>query len=123
MHHTRLPKALQILLATSVLIAACGVTAAPEPVSNERAAAGRALFTGQPGCNRCHPGGERGLGPALHGAAFEAKHPTDETIRRQIRIGGGGMPAFSADRLSEQELEDVIAYIRWLGDRSKQDAP
>jgi len=55
--------------------------------------------------------------------AFEAKHPTDETIRRQIRTGGGGMPAFPPDRLTEQEMEDVIAYVRWLGDRPKQAAP
>jgi mono/diheme cytochrome c family protein len=122
-HHTRFPKVFLLLLASALFISACGVKAAPEPVTNEQASAGRAVFVEKSGCNRCHPGGERGLGPRLHGAEFEAKHPTDETIRRQIRTGGGGMPAFTPDRLTEQQVEDVIAYIRWLGDRPTKAAP
>jgi mono/diheme cytochrome c family protein len=123
MHHTRFLKVFLLLLASALWLAACGVKPAPEPVTNERASAGRAVFVGEAGCNRCHPGGERGLAPRLHGAEFEAKHPTDETIRRQIRTGGGGMPAFTPDRLTEQQLEDVIAYVRWLGERPTKPSP
>jgi mono/diheme cytochrome c family protein len=59
-------------------------------------------------CAACHGGkGEGGTGPKLAGEA-DAADP--ETVVDQIRNGGGGMPSFG-DRLSEQELADVSAYV------------
>jgi mono/diheme cytochrome c family protein len=59
-------------------------------------------------CAACHGSdGGGGSGPQLAGQdAF-----TDaEVVVDQIQNGGGGMPPFG-DRLSEQELSDVAAYV------------
>ena len=41
-------------------------------------------------CNKCHPGGEGGLAPALNDKPFQ-----DFLKRSQVRHGLGAMPAFS----------------------------
>lgn len=112
---------LPIMVASLALLgAACGGPAPePEAAAPGRAAAGQELFSGRMNCTSCHgSGGRGGVGPALAGREFEARHPTDETIARQIREGGGGMPAYSPERMSERELRDVVAYIRWLNERN-----
>ena len=60
-------------------------------------------------CSRCHPGGERGRGPALNN-----KPLPDFAIRFQVRHGGGGMPAFPESSLSNNDLQAVIAYLKTL---------
>lgn len=86
-----------------------GESAGPPPqqvVDSGQAAAGREVF-GQ-SCAACHGGeGQGGTGPKLAG---EQAYTDAELVVRQIREGGGGMPAF-ADQLSEQELADVSAYV------------
>ncbi len=75
-------------------------------VDSGNAPAGREVF-GQ-NCAACHGGkGEGGTGPQLTGN----EEATDaEAVVDQIREGGGGMPSFG-DRLSEQELADVSAFV------------
>jgi mono/diheme cytochrome c family protein len=69
-------------------------------------ARGGAVF-GQ-NCAACHGGkGEGGTGPRLAG---EADAADAEAVVEQVREGGGGMPSFG-DRLSEQELSDVSAFV------------
>ena len=71
------------------------------------AAAGQAVFTQN--CNGCHPGGDRGTGPALKGRNLPA-----DRITRQVRNGGGGMPAFSSSQISDQQLANLVAYVQSL---------
>nr|AIA18490.1 Cytochrome C oxidase, cbb3-type, subunit III [uncultured bacterium] len=69
-------------------------------------------------CIMCHPGGGNALEPAkpLKGASFLKKYPTDESVARQIREGSknGTMPSFRKDVLTDQQLVDVISYVRAL---------
>jgi cytochrome c551 len=59
-------------------------------------------------CAACHgEDGGGGTGPKLEG---EEAYTNADVVVDQIRDGGGGMPAF-ADRLSEQELADVSAFV------------
>jgi cytochrome c551 len=59
-------------------------------------------------CAACHGGdGGGGSGPKLQG---EEAYTDAETVVSQVRGGGGGMPGFG-DRLSEQELADVSAFV------------
>ncbi len=61
-------------------------------------------------CQRCHrPDGSGGRGPSLIGIAAEQTDP--QTQVDQILAGGRGMPSF-AERLSADEIDAVVAYIR-----------
>jgi mono/diheme cytochrome c family protein len=76
------------------------------------AAAGGKVFAAN--CTGCHPGGKAGLGPALSGPQFSAKYPDDAAITKMIRTGQGGMPAFPATKLSDGDLNDLLAYLHSL---------
>ena len=62
-------------------------------------------------CNQCHPGGEAGLGPSLNDKAL----PTF-LKKFQVRQGIGSMPSFSEEEISDQELDDLMAYLKALRD-------
>jgi ubiquinol-cytochrome c reductase cytochrome c subunit len=75
-------------------------------------AAGGELF--QVNCAQCHSWDARGgalvagdNAPALH-------HVPVLQIAEAIRVGPGAMPAFGEDALSERDLQDVVAYVRYL---------
>ena len=72
-------------------------------------AAGATLFGAN--CNSCHPGGNAGVGPTLHGPRFLAGVPNVASITARIRSGGGEMPPFGPDQLSDQDVANVAAYI------------
>ena len=61
------------------------------------------------GCGGCHTFSAAGstgtVGPNLDDAAIEV-----DAAAQQIKNGGGGMPAFG-DRLSDQEIADVAAFV------------
>ncbi len=105
------------LIAAGAAVSACGgaapaPSAAPtsDPTAPAVAAdvtAGKAVF--DQNCNTCHPGGDRGVGPALKGRNLSA-----DRITRQVRNGGGSMPAFSASQISDPQLNDLVAYVQSL---------
>lgn len=69
-------------------------------------------------CWSCHPRGENSINGdrPLKGAAFLKRYPDDASLASFIRKGAEerGMPAFAEDRLSDKNLDLVIAYIRSL---------
>ncbi len=86
-------------------------TAAAQPAavaaSQGNPTAGKAVFDQY--CNGCHPNGNQGTGPALRGRNLSA-----DRIKTQVRNGGGGMPAFSTGQISDQQLNDLVAYVQSL---------
>ena len=70
-------------------------------------------------CARCH--GETGAGGVIQIKDFSLKVPsfqdprvtsdTDDDYRRRIANGGQGMPKFK-DKLTENEIANLVAYIR-----------
>jgi len=115
------------MVATMLAVSACGggaaaPTTAPaaatkppaaQPVATQPAAAGNAAagkVVFDQNCNSCHPNGGSGAGPALKGKNLSAQR-----IENQVRRGGGGMPAFSTSQISDQQLQDLVAYIQSLG--------
>jgi mono/diheme cytochrome c family protein len=76
---------------------------------------GRLLFFRA--CHSCHPRGAAGLGPALTGT------PPD-SVARAVREGNGLMrgarkpgawaPFFGKDRLNDQQVADVAAFVATL---------
>jgi len=77
------------------------------------ATAGQQPFA--PRCNSCHPGANAGIGPALYGPQLVDRYPDDGALAAVIRQGKGGMPGFSSDQLSDQDLTNIIAYLHGLG--------
>ena len=92
--------------------AATKATATPDEL-----AAARATFAKN--CLGCHgESGEGGTkqveGKTLKVPSFKAAHAlkdSDKEYSEQIHEGGDGMPAFK-DKLSEQEIADLVKFIR-----------
>lgn len=57
-------------------------------------------------CNKCHPAGEAGIGPALN------SNPAPQFVKRfQMRHGLGVMPAFSKSEISRNDLHAISKYL------------
>lgn len=82
-----------------------GVASAAAPSDVE---IGAALFERL--CTGCHPGGHRGEGPDL----IRHARPSDR-MARKIRRGAEGMPAFGTDRLSDEDMPRLLAYLASIG--------
>ncbi len=63
-------------------------------------------------CNACHPGAKEGMGPALDKLAEH--FPTDDKLKKFIRQGVGMMPPQTKDVLDDQELVNLVVYLRGL---------
>jgi mono/diheme cytochrome c family protein len=91
--------------ATEASASDAGVASAAAPSDVEL---GAALFERL--CTGCHPGGHRGEGPDL------TRHArTSERMVRKIRRGADGMPAFGTDRISDEEMPRLLAYLASIG--------
>lgn len=74
------------------------------------AARGQALYRSR--CLGCHAPEARFAPP--HNSATLAKYPDDDALIQAIRAGREPMPAFTEDMLSEEQLADIVAYLRTL---------
>ena len=65
-------------------------------------------------CGQCH--GATGAGfPLLSGRTSPPMwHATAREVAESIRIGPGGMPVFSRETLSDQEVNAVVRYVLYL---------
>ena len=110
-----------ILLAVcSIWLAGCHSTAPPTPLSelNPQQTRGHAVF--QTHCAICHYDRQSGPlhGPSLLGLYKKPALPsgaaaTDERVTATILRGRGMMPAFG-NRLSPDEVDDLVAYLHTL---------
>src|SRR5437588_1308495 len=71
-------------------------------------------------CSVCHNADstEKKMGPGLKGLFTKdkmtnGKKPSDATVKAKIDEGGNGMPAYK-DMLSDQEKDDLLAYLKTL---------
>ena len=72
---------------------------------NARVANGERVFMSY--CNKCHPGGEAGLGPSINA------NPAPQLVKRfQMRHGLGVMPAFKKNEISKKDLHDISKYLK-----------
>jgi mono/diheme cytochrome c family protein len=115
-----------ILLALTLVVAlpACGggedEGAAPETVEGTvpeetgdggdegDAENGETVFASA-GCGGCHVLADAGSSGTI-GPNLDELQPSEEQVAAKVRVGGGGMPAFEG-QLSDQEIQDVAAYV------------
>jgi sulfite dehydrogenase len=80
-----------------------------EPEGQGDPAAGKEVFLGAAACGSCHTladaGTEGTIGPSL-----DATKPSYDKVVERVTNGQGIMPPFSG-QLSEQEIQDVAAYV------------
>jgi len=93
-------------VAAAGLASGCG--GEPIPTDPATVRAGARVFS-EAGCKTCHTlaaARSRGrIGPDL-----DRRQPSVDAVARQVRRGGERMPGF-ADRLSEEEIRAVAAYV------------
>lgn len=99
-------------IAAAALLAACSARRSeplrgPLDVRDPRVARGQEAFAAK--CDRCHPGGDAGLGPAINNKPLPGF-----LVRFQARHGLGAMPALGPQDIPAPELDDVIAYLKAL---------
>ena len=83
-----------------------------EPPPSEGAgdpAAGKEVFLGASGCASCHTLSDAGATGTV-GPNLDTTKPPYELVVDRVTNGQGGMPSF-ADSLSEQQIQDVAAYV------------
>jgi mono/diheme cytochrome c family protein len=72
---------------------------------NERIVNGERVY--MMNCQKCHPAGEGGLGPAIN------SNPAPQFVKRfQMRHGLGVMPPFKKNEISKKDLHDISKYLR-----------
>jgi mono/diheme cytochrome c family protein len=64
-------------------------------------------------CYGCHAP-EAKAAAALNTEDFKTRYADDESIIAIVRAGSLPMPAFNEQMLSDQEMADIIAYLRSL---------
>jgi mono/diheme cytochrome c family protein len=58
-------------------------------------------------CQKCHPAGEAGLGPAINSNA------APQFVKRfQVRHGLGVMPSFKNEEISKDDLRDISLFLK-----------
>jgi cytochrome c5 len=63
-------------------------------------------------CNTCHPSGRQGMGPALDQLATH--FPDDQALKAFIRKGKNMMPPQPPSVINDQELDNLVDYLRDL---------
>jgi mono/diheme cytochrome c family protein len=107
------------IILLSLIVAAPGCSA---PATSADATRGKQIFHDMQ-CFTCHESGRNLIVPSrpISGEIFQKRYPEDKQIADLIRSGvpGTAMPSFSADRLSNLDLTDLIAYVRSFSEKSK----
>jgi mono/diheme cytochrome c family protein len=102
-----------------LLLGVCGVAVAEE---NGKAAAGADIFKSK--CVLCHGGdgtGNTPLGKQLQAANLHSKEVqrlSDDEMHKIIHDGQANMPPFE-DKLTDDEIDQVIQYVREFGKPAK----
>ena len=104
---------LACVLVSLFLVTACATArrgepvAGPLPITSEKVARGEKAYMVH--CDKCHPGGEKGLGFALNNKPLPGS-----MIKAQVRAGVGSMPSFSKELLPDHQLDDLVTYMKTL---------
>jgi mono/diheme cytochrome c family protein len=96
-----------ILLGSSCSVRRSEPFGGPLSLEDKQVKQGQVLY--MKNCQKCHPQGEGGLGPALN------VNPAPSFLKKfQVRHGLGVMPSFKKDEISKDELESISIYMREL---------
>jgi mono/diheme cytochrome c family protein len=109
------------VMALAVVGLGTRANAQTQPAPSANAAHGRELYLAT-GCFECH--GRNGQGGAFNGPAPALAHTElgFEAFKEQLRQPANDMPAYATAVMSDQDVADVLAFVRALpGPRSPAD--
>ncbi len=96
-----------VIVVLSLTLAACGGSSSDSAPAGD-AAAGQQTYASLP-CIGCHgENAEGSVGPMLAGFSSWEKFKTI------VRSGEDGMPKFGTDKVSDQQLADIFAWVSSL---------
>lgn len=78
-------------------------------------AMGREVFKSQ--CQKCHPNGEGGAGPAINNLRLPRVALRYRVRSRSILLWTGRMPSFEKSEISKRELNSLISFLKNLEKR------
>ena len=96
-----------ILLLWSCSVRRSASLRGPLPVDDPQVRNGQIRYMAE--CQKCHPMGESGLGLAINGRWLPRFMK-----RYQVRHGLGVMPGFNKKEISDEDLSDILAYLKAL---------
>ena len=99
-------------------LAACGSARRSEPIMGPLELNTPVLEKGQvvfmQHCQRCHPGGEAGVGPSVNNVPLPGVLLKFRVRSRAFFAGAGRMPSFKKHEISTEELRSLVAYLKVL---------
>jgi mono/diheme cytochrome c family protein len=96
------------LAAAALALSGCG-GGGDNPTQTGVASEGGAKVFADAGCGNCHTMKAAGATGAT-GPNLDDLRPNADRVERQVRSGGGGMPAFE-DRLSDDDIREVAEFV------------
>lgn len=107
-----------ILLIMNLFLSSCGTARRGEPIMGKMIEEGKHVQRGElvfmENCERCHPGGEAGVGPAFNNVPLPGFAKRFRVRSKAFALGLGRMPSFKKHEISKEELNDLLAYMRAL---------
>jgi mono/diheme cytochrome c family protein len=104
---------MRTLVLLTLVLAACGPARRSEPAVGAFVPASKGEQRGEivfdRHCNKCHVGGEAGLGPGINDKPLPVA-----LMKTQVRVGIGAMPGFPEREIGAQELDDLMEYLKAL---------
>lgn len=108
-----------VFLGVAILcIQGCGSARRSEPImgplnlQNQQLENGRQVF--MQNCQRCHPAGEAGIGPPLNNVHLPGAALRFRVRSRAFALGIGRMPSFKEHEISDEQLDDLVKYMKAL---------
>jgi mono/diheme cytochrome c family protein len=77
------------------------------PLNSEKLQIGQQVFMEY--CHTCHPNGAAGLAPAINDKPLPRW-----LMKTQVRVGLGAMPGFDKQKISDDQLDALIEYLKKL---------
>ena len=80
--------------------------------TDEKIYEGKLVFKSQ--CQKCHPNGEAGVGPALNNIKLPAFLIKFRVRSRAMLLWAVRMPSFNKHEISKKELSSLVAYLKHM---------
>ena len=106
-----------------LVVVGCGTAKRGEPISGplnletEQLKRGQIVYMNN--CQKCHPGGEAGVGPSINNVPLTKGMIKFRVRSKAFLLGLGRMPSFKEDEISGDDLDALVNYIKAM----KQNKP